>query len=331
MIGVILCGGAGTRLWPVSTSEHPKQLAAILGEETLLDRTVRRLRHVGIERLVAVTSTLLEDDVREAVGPAATVIAEVQGRNTAPAVAAAAEVVRPNDVLLISPSDHLIGDVKAFKAAVSNAEELASDGWLVVFGVPPTEPATGYGYIDPGDEIGHGRRVASFIEKPARETALHLFDRGDHLWNSGMVVATAATLLEELDKWVPDLRAPVFEALTDAGDHYILDPDRFAAAPSVSFDNAVLEHTDRAVVITLDAGWSDVGTWRAVWEASPKDQDDNVIKGDVSAHDTKSSLITSTTRPVAVVGLDGVVVVETEHGVLVTTRDQSEEIRRALD
>lgn len=331
MIGVILCGGAGTRLWPVSTSEQPKQLTAILGDETLLDRTVRRLRHIGVGQVIAVTSAVLVSQVREAVGPQATIISEVQGRNTAPAVAAATEVVRPDDVLLIAPSDHLIGDVKAFKAAVAHAEELAADGWLVVFGVPPTEAATGFGYIHLGDQIGAGRRVASFVEKPAPETAAHLFNLGDHLWNAGMVVATAATLQEELDRWVPDLRAPVFESLTDAGDHYVLDPDRFAAAPRTSFDHAVLEHSDRAVAITLDAGWSDVGSWRAVWEASPKDADGNVIEGDVSTFDTKSSLIHSTTRRMAVVGMEGVVVIETEHGILVTTRERSEDVQRAFE
>ena len=331
MIGVILCGGAGTRLWPASTSEHPKQLAAILGEESLLDRTVARLRHVGVADLVAVTSAVLANDVRDAVGPSATLITEIHGRNTAPAIAAAAETVRPDDVLLIAPSDHLIGDIRAFKAAVAAAEELATDGWLVVFGVPPTEAATGFGYIDPGPAVGSGKRVASFVEKPAKETAAHLFRQQTHLWNSGMLVATAGTIKEQLDQWTPDTRPAVFEALQEAGDHYVLDPDRFAAAPAQSFDTAVLEHTNKAVVIELDAGWTDVGSWRAVYEASPKDDDGNVTVGEVLLHDTSGSLIRSTTRPVAVVGLEGVVVVETEHGVLVTTRDRAEEVRRIAD
>lgn len=331
MIGVILCGGSGTRLWPASTSERPKQLSMIMGDESLLDRTVARLRHIGCERMVAVTAAVLASDVREAIGPEAVLISEVEGRNTGPAVAAAAEVVRPDDVLLIAPSDHLIGDVRTFKSAVSTAEELASDGWLVVFGAPPTEPATGYGYIDLGPAVGTANRVASFLEKPAPETAAHLFERGDHLLNAGMIVATAQTLRDELDRFAPDIRPAVFAALVDAGDHYVLDPDRFGAAPSISFDHAVLEHSDRVVVVKLDAGWTDVGSWRTIWEASPKDENDNVIEGRVAIHDTRSSFIRATTKPVAVVGLEGVIVVETEHGVLVTTRSRAEDIRHVVD
>lgn len=331
MIGVILCGGSGSRLWPASTRDQPKQLAAILGDESLLDRTVARLRHVGAESLMAVTASILADDVRQSVGLGATLISEVRGRNTGPAVAAAAEVADPEDILLISPADHLIGDIRSFKAAVAAAETLARDGLLVLFGVPPTEPAAGFGYIDPGDKLVGGRKVASFIEKPAPETADHLFRTGRHLWNAGLLVASAGSIRRELDRFNPEIRQVVADALVDAGDRYVLDPDRFEAAPAVSFDKAVLEHTDQAAVVTLDAGWSDVGTWRAVWEASSGDADGNVIAGDVRVHDTKSSLIRATTKPVRVVGMEDVVVVETEEGILVMPRARAEDVRKVVD
>lgn len=328
---VILSGGSGTRLWPLSSAARPKQFHALLGEETLVQATVRRLGDAGApivvcnEAHVAEVVAQLETVSRSP----STVVVEPIGRNTAPAVAAAALVLDPDAVMMVLPADHLISDEDAFREAMTVAVDAAADGSLVTFGVVPTRADTGYGYIERGDGRGRVFEVARFVEKPDTATAAEYVAAG-HLWNSGMFVFRAGTVLEELRRHEPAVVAAVEAALPDTDGPVVPLGDAFRDATSISIDHAVMERTDRAVVVPLDAGWTDVGSWNSVWEAVAAGGD-TVTAGEVLAVDVHRSYIRSESRPVAVIGLDDVIVVETPDGVLVMDRSRSQDVRLAAE
>lgn len=314
VVPVVLSGGSGTRLWPLSTPERPKQLHALVGEEPMLVETLRRVDHLG--RPTVVCGAAHADAVAAALeGIDADVVVEPAARNTAPAIAVAALGSDPDDVLVVLPADHAIDDVGAFRDAVARAIGLAGDGWLVTFGIVATKPATGYGWIEPGESVGPARRVASFREKPDARTAATYVDAG-WMWNSGMFCFTAGRYLEELATHRPDVVAAVS---TDMAEY-----DR---VPSVSVDYAVMEPTDRAVVVPLDAGWSDVGSWASLWEVLPKDGDGNAVIGEAVLTDTTDSLVVSEVGPIAVIGQSGVAVVAGASGTLVVPLSRSEETK----
>lgn len=327
---VILSGGSGTRLWPVSTRERPKQFIDLVGKP-LFEATLDRAGRVAQDgRVIVVTGSDHVDAVEEALSDSdldATVLVEPSGRNTAPAVIAAASSADPQEVLLVMPSDHLITDTSAFVAAVGEAVEVAESGSLVTFGVVPTRPETGYGYIEKGDPFGSAYRVTRFKEKPDPEEATRLVADGRHLWNSGMFVFQASALLDEAERLAPDILETVRSSMTDRVRGRVTMGAGFTTARSISIDHAILENAKDVAVVPLDAGWSDIGSWESVSELGEPDEAGNILIGDVVALDVKGSYLRSSSRIIAVAGVDGLVVVETPDVVLIIPKDQSQLVR----
>ena len=341
----ILCGGSGTRLWPLSRRSHPKQLLSLLEPHTLLQVTARRFADPArFAPPVALCSEayrfIIGEQIRGAGLTPGAIILEPQGRNTAPAAAVAslwALRQDPDALVLLSPSDHVIGDLPAFQTALDLAAETArATGALVTFGIRPDKPETGYGYIEAGDELpggGGALSVARFVEKPDAATAQRYVDGGRHLWNSGLFLFRATDFLAELERLEPAMlaacHAAVDKARTDL-DFVRLDEESFAAAPSNSIDYAVMEKTERAVVIPVSMGWSDVGSWSALRDVAVKDAAGNAIWGDVIAIDTRDRLVRSDGPLVVTYGLDNVVVVATKDAVLVSSAEAAQDLKTVV-
>ena len=341
---VLLSGGSGTRLWPVSRALHPKQLQALVGERTMLQETALRL--AGPE--FAAPMVVCNDEHRftiaaqlQSIGlmPQAIVL-EPKGRNTAPAAAVAALKLReqsPGALMLLAASDHVIDDVEAFHAAIRIAAAAAQKGYLVSIGVKPTRAETGYGYIDRGAALAAipgAFAVKRFVEKPDRATAERFVATGTHLWNASIFLFRAATYLEELQKYAPDVLTQAEAALnhgTKDLDFLRLDREAFAKCRSISIDYAVMERTERAAVVPADIGWSDVGSWSMLWERGAKDADGNVVTGDVIIEDGKGNFIRSESRLVATLGVDNLVIIATNDAVLVAARDRDQDVKRIVD
>ena len=341
---VILSGGSGTRLWPVSRALHPKQLQALTGERTMLQETALRLAGPDFAAPMVVCNADHRFTIAaqlQSVGlTPQSIVLEPQGRNTAPAAAVAALTLQqqsPDALMLLAASDHVIDDVEAFHAAVSIAADTARQGYLVSIGVKPTRPETGYGYIDRGAELTAVRgafAVKRFVEKPDRATAEHFVSSGMFLWNASIFVFRAGTYLDELEKYAPDVRAQAEAALKLGSqdlDFLRLEPDAFAKCPSISIDYAVMERTSRAAVVPADIGWSDVGSWSMLWERGAKDADGNVTTGDVIVEAGTGNLIRSDAQLVATLGVDNLIVIATNDAVLVAARDRDQEVKRIVD
>lgn len=332
---VVLSGGAGTRLWPLSTGDQPKQFLSLLGEP-LFEATLARisgLKDVG--PITVVTGSDHVDQVERAASNLSldldSILIEPVGRNTAAAVTAAALVSDPEDVLVVLPSDHTISDVEAFRSLVGSAVDLAVGGALVTFGAEASRPETGFGYIEKGEPIEVGFRIARFKEKPDAEEAARLSSGNMHLWNSGMFVFTAGRFLEEARLHSPGLVEGVSAALPVERSGRIALDASFGTVASISIDHAVMEKTAHGVVIPMDIGWSDIGSWHSLWELSEHDEFGNTFVGDVTAVDVTNSYIHAGTRKVAVAGVDGIVVVETPDAVLVIPMATSQDVRRLVD
>ena len=348
LIPVILSGGSGTRLWPLSREMFPKQLLPLVGKGTMLQETLARLS--GVEDIGApiVVSNenhrfLVAEQLREGRVAAQAIILEPMGRNTAPAVTVAAMAAissAPENsrsasdvVLLVLPADHVIGNVAAFQRAIAVARTAAAAGKLVTFGVVPTKPETGYGYIRRASGEGPSFAISQFVEKPDRDTAQKYVDSGEYFWNSGMFMFKASTVLDELRVLAPaiyDACAQAFTAAKKDLDFTRLAEKEFSASPSDSFDYAVMEKTRNAVVVPLDAGWSDVGSWSALYEAVPSDAKGNATFGDVLTEDSSGCYLQSTSRLVAAVGLKDCVVVETKDAVLVARKDRVQDVKQLV-
>lgn len=335
---VILSGGSGTRLWPLSREHYPKQLLSLLGEQTLLQQTVSRLDgmpDVAAPLLVCNEEHrfLIAEQLRQIEKAPADIILEPVGRNTAPALTLAALALRKhaaNDTLmLVMPADHVIQDVGKFHAAVKDGMALAQRGQLITFGIVPTAAETGYGYIKKGD----GYCVAAFVEKPDMETASRYVASGEYLWNSGMFMMLASVWLDELNRFHPAMlescRA-AFECGRRDADFYRIDAQAFGSCLSNSIDYAVIEETDKAAVVPLDAGWSDIGAWSSLWDASPRNTDGNVLQGDVYAHATQNALLISQHRFLAAVGINDIIVVETPDAVLVASQKHAQDVKEVV-
>jgi mannose-1-phosphate guanylyltransferase/mannose-1-phosphate guanylyltransferase/mannose-6-phosphate isomerase len=340
MIPVILSGGSGTRLWPLSRGHHPKQFLPLVSDNTMIQETLNRLDGViGMKPPIAVCNEehrfMMAEQLWEIGCKPSAIILEPIGKNTAPAVAMAALATSSkDDVLLILPADHVIEKEAAFQESVKQAMELAEQGFLVTFGIIPTGPETGYGYIKGGEQIREGAlAVESFVEKPNSETAKEYVSSGDYFWNSGMFAFKAGRYLEELEKFNPEMLSScrkAYDAATRDLDFTRLDKELFSACPADSIDYAVMEKTDQAVVIPVDVGWNDVGSWSALWEVTRKDQNENAIHGDVLTIDTKNSFIHAEGRLVVTIGVQGLVVVETDDAVMVAPKDRVQEVKPSL-
>ena len=335
IIPVILSGGSGTRLWPLSRQAYPKQFLPLVGEDTMLQATWRRVAPVAGGPPIVVANIdhrfMVAEQLREAGVTPAAVILEPVARNTAPAIAIAALQATSTGgdaLLLVLPSDHVVNDDSAFHSAVTLAKTAAEDGRLVTFGIKPTGPETGYGYIKAATGTGP-RKIDRFVEKPDVETALQYLASGEYSWNSGMFLFKATRYLEELRRLQPAMLESCEQALSRAArdaDFIRLDETSFSGCPSDSIDYAIMERTDDAVVLELDAGWSDVGSWNALWEVSPQDQRGNAHHGDVIEIGCTNTYAYGS-RLIAMVGLEDVVVVETDDAVLVGSRHRIQEVK----
>jgi len=343
MRAVIMAGGSGSRLWPSSRGLYPKQFLSIPNQETMLQATLSR-----VQGLSNSTSVICNEEHRFIVAQQAqemgeklgSIILEPVGKNTAPAIALAAfDALDSSDgaapLLLVMAADHVIEDVAAFHAAVSVAKLQAETGKVVTFGIVPESPHTGYGYIQRGVESGDGAySVSRFVEKPDEATAQSYLDDGGYYWNSGMFLFAADVYLAELKAFRPDIYEACEQAYLGKSrdvDFLRIDADAFKACPDESIDYAVMEKTDKAVVVPLSAGWSDVGAWSSLWEIGDQDASGNVSSGDVLSHNTSNSYIRAEHRLVATVGLDNVVVVETNDAVLVAAKDQVQDVKKIVE
>ena len=356
LVPVILSGGSGSRLWPMSRAHYPKQLLPLVTEQTLLQDTVSRLDglttaapDLAVADPVVVCNEehrfFVAEQLQELGRTRRRILLEPVGRNTAPALTLAALTVaaeEPDAVLLVMPADHVIRDIAAFHAAIAEGVNLAARNQLVTFGITPDRPETGYGYIRRGEPLSDAAaRLAAFVEKPDAATAEGYLAAGDYLWNSGMFMMTAGNWLSAISALQPEM-AECVRAAWQAGeadrDFYRIPRDAFAACPADSIDYAVMEKLAGhpvddlgAAVIPLAVGWSDVGAWSSLWEVGEKDAQGNVTRGDVFTHDSRNCLIYSESGHVAAIGLEGVVVVETADAVLVAHQDRAQEVKQAVE
>jgi mannose-1-phosphate guanylyltransferase/mannose-6-phosphate isomerase len=355
---VILSGGSGTRLWPLSREKYPKQLLPLIGEDSLLQATVRRVEGIcGAD--LAPPMVVCNEEYRfviaeqlRVMGKPGPIVLEPMGRNTAPALTLAALAATrdgADPVLLVMPADHVIVDVVAFQTAVQRGAQLAEQGVVVTFGITPDAPETGYGYIQAGAAFGSdaSRRIARFVEKPDLETARQYVQDGNYLWNSGLFVLQASVWLSALAVCRPDILQACKQAWAQGnsdGEFMRVDKAAFAACPSDSIDYAVMERIaagedstlahaalPQGVVIPLSAGWSDVGAWEALWQVLPKDDQGNVAQGDVMLQDSRNTLAMSDGRLIACVGVDNLIVVETADAVLVAHKDHTQDVKKIVD
>ncbi|MDX1801234.1 MAG: mannose-1-phosphate guanylyltransferase/mannose-6-phosphate isomerase [Marinobacter sp.] len=340
MIPVILSGGSGSRLWPLSRQAYPKQFLPLLGERSMFQQTLMRLPSNRTEAPMIIANDrhrFIVKEQLELIGrKPRSILLEPFGRNTAPAVALAAiEVARenPEAVMLVLPADHSISDITSFQAALQRGHEAAQRGALVLFGIKPSRPETGYGYIEAPTSSGAvegARRVNRFIEKPDAETADRLFQQPGYFWNSGMFMFRADSYLTELKKHSRDIYDTCLltaRSFTSDLDFTRIDPDVFEHCPDDSIDYAVMEKTDRAVVVPLDTGWSDVGSWSSLWDIHQKDAQRNAVLGDACLEDTHGCLVHANDKLVALLGVEDLVVVDTKDALMVAHRDRVQDVK----
>jgi mannose-1-phosphate guanylyltransferase len=341
IVPVILSGGSGTRLWPMSRAERPKQLLPLTAEQTMLQLTAQRAAGDEFDKPIVVANASHADMVEEQLGAvesaAQALILEPVGRNTAPAIALAALAAGGGDApLLVMPSDHVIADVDAFRLAIQAARPLVDQGWLVTFGITPDKPETGYGWIKVGEGIAPGvHQVERFIEKPPRERAEAMLAEGGHSWNGGIFLFRADMYLGALASFAPDMLAAAQESMVKArrdGARIWPDAGAFAASPSDSIDYAVMEKAPRVAVVPVSMGWSDVGSWDALHAISHADEGGNVVDGDAVVIESKNCLVrVEEGRRVALVGVEDLIVVASGDDILILPRGRSQEVKKIIE
>lgn len=338
---IIMAGGSGTRLWPLSRSNYPKQFLTLSGQQTMLQNTLLRLN--GLAHLPAMLVCneehrfIVAEQIRQLGANHSGIFLEPVGRNTAPAIALAAFKATEHGqdpLLLVLAADHVIDDIASFQNSVNQAAELAKQNKLVTFGIVGNKPETGYGYIKRGEQYQTGFVVNRFVEKPDSTTAKAYIDSGDYYWNSGMFLFKASRYLNELKAFRPDIYSACEKAMqiqNDDMDFVRVDKAAFEACPDESVDYAVMEHTKDAVVVPMDAGWSDVGGFAALWEISSKDENGNAFSGDVKAVDTKNTLVFGEDKLVTTVGVEDLVIVNTKDAVLVAHKNKSQDVKAIVE
>ena len=342
ILPVIMSGGSGSRLWPLSRQLNPKQFLPLANDLSMLQVTIQRLNGIDTALPLLICNEqhrfLAAEQLRQLNLEQANILLEPVGRNTAPAIALAAlQACSESDdpILLVLAADHLIQDVDAFQTCIQTALPLAQDGKLVTFGIVPTHAETGYGYIEQGIDVGVGGfKVSRFVEKPDLITAQEYLANGSYFWNSGMFMFRASRYLQELEAFRPDILAACRAALAGGSQdmHFTrVDEAAFAACPDDSVDYAVMEKTSDAVMVPLDAGWSDIGSWAALWDVSDKDEQGNVFKGDVLNQRSNNTYVHADSRLVATVGLDDLVIVETKDAVLVAHKDHVQDVKKIVE
>ena len=338
---VILAGGTGSRLWPKSRVALPKQFLSLTPNDSMLQETIARLLGFDTESPIFICNEahrfLVAEQLREKGISHDGILLEPVGRNTAPAIALAALHATQNGedpILLVLAADHLIKDESAFHNVIKEAEELAKKDYLVTFGIVPSHAHTGYGYIKAGERLANGFSVDTFEEKPDIQTAQKYVDAGDYFWNGGMFVFKASRYLAELEKYAPEILTTCKDAIetesTDL-DFIRVDKEVFVGCPDDSIDYAVMEKTEKAAMVALDAGWSDVGSWTSLWETSEKDENGNVTIGDTILENTHNSYVNAEGKLVSVIGLDDVIVVETKDAVMVAHKNDAQSIKNVVN
>jgi mannose-1-phosphate guanylyltransferase len=321
---VILCGGSGTRLWPLSTDKTPKQYIKLFGEDSLFSKTLKRN---NLDSLLVISNKNHLDLIKENTPTNTKFILEEVGRNTAPAIAFAALHSHPEDILLILPSDHLINNINNYQNILKEAEKFASDGALVTFGIQPSHPETGYGYIE-----ADGNDVKSFKEKPDYETAKNYLESGNYYWNSGMFCFKANTFLTELEKHskeIYDACLDLYSSLDKTGDELTLPKDKLLNIKSESIDYAVMEKSDAVKVVKADIGWSDLGSFDSLYETYKKDENGNASQGEIINLDSKNNLIISNSnkKVIATYDIEDLIIIDTDDGLLIGKRGHSQRVK----
>lgn len=331
---VIMAGGSGTRLWPLSRAAHPKQFLSLDGDYTMLQQTVMRLNNLDVESSITICNEdhrfFVAEQLRQ-IGKLGSIILEPVGKNTAPAITLAAiHSFEDDPILLVLAADHVIKDQAAFERALIDATSLAESGKLVTFGIVPHEPHTGYGYIKKGKEESLGFVVDKFVEKPSIDLANNYLSSGEYLWNSGMFMFKASRYLEELKKFRPDILNACESSMVDVEadlDFLRINEEKFSLCPSDSVDYAVMEKTEDAVVVPMDAGWSDIGSWSALWDISKKDENGNASIGDTLLHESNGCYIRADEKLIAAVGLEDLVIVDTKDALMVANKSSVQDAK----
>lgn len=341
IVPVILSGGSGTRLWPLSTHHSPKQFIPLLGSQSLLQQTILRARQTGIAKAPILVTNIahiaqLESQLKEVACVPFRLILEPEGRNTAPAIAMATlEAPTPKSLLLVLPSDHIIKDVPAFGAAIQQAVPLAEQGWMVTFGIQPDYPDTGYGYIRSGAEISDGMHdVEAFVEKPDATSAAAMIADGGYFWNAGIFLFRADIMLEAIRTHAPDVMAAAEQALALAHrSNFAVAPDpvAFGDAPATSIDYAVMEKATKVAVVPVSIGWSDLGSWDMIHAVGERDAAENMVDGNVTVIEVRNCLLKTTGPLIATIGVSDLIVVVTPDAVLIAPRGRSQDVRRLAE